>query len=105
MSVLSSWRPARRLTKLPVVTLMPHSKCNCRCVMCDIWKANRTGTSIDEATVERLVEDFRELGVSLVALSGGEALMHPNLWHLCERLKRSEERRVGKECRSRWSPY
>ena len=26
---------------------------------------------------------------------------------LCEilRLKRSEERRVGKECRSRWSPY
>ena len=21
------------------------------------------------------------------------------------RLKRSEERRVGKECRSRWSPY
>ena len=24
---------------------------------------------------------------------------------LCEILKRSEERRVGKECRSRWSPY
>src|SRR5256885_11065482 len=23
----------------------------------------------------------------------------------CERLFRSEERRVGKECRSRWSPY
>ena len=23
--------------------------------------------------------------------------------YLCE--KRSEERRVGKECRSRWSPY
>ena len=22
-----------------------------------------------------------------------------------ERLQRSEERRVGKECRSRWSPY
>ena len=30
-----------------------------------------------------------------------------NLIHLrCElRLTRSEERRVGKECRSRWSPY
>ena len=24
-------------------------------------------------------------------------------WH--EAFKRSEERRVGKECRSRWSPY
>src|ERR1035438_4206530 len=26
-------------------------------------------------------------------------------FHLCLRLNRSEERRVGKECRSRWSPY
>ena len=25
--------------------------------------------------------------------------------HLKKRLERSEERRVGKECRSRWSPY
>src|SRR5260370_26200233 len=24
---------------------------------------------------------------------------------LCHRIERSEERRVGKECRSRWSPY
>ena len=23
----------------------------------------------------------------------------------CDQLQRSEERRVGKECRSRWSPY
>ena len=23
----------------------------------------------------------------------------------CDKLTRSEERRVGKECRSRWSPY
>src|SRR2546430_6130482 len=26
-------------------------------------------------------------------------------WDLDERQKRSEERRVGEECRSRWSPY
>ena len=24
---------------------------------------------------------------------------------VCDKLRRSEERRVGKECRSRWSPY
>ena len=23
---------------LPVVVLSPHNQCNCRCVMCDIWK-------------------------------------------------------------------
>src|ERR1051326_5581777 len=29
----------------------------------------------------------------------------PALDHFCRDLTRSEERRVGKECRSRWSPY
>ena len=33
-------------------------------------------------------------------------LQSPALVHLvCRLLLRSEERRVGKECRSRWSPY
>ena len=27
------------------------------------------------------------------------------IWQLNAELERSEERRVGKECRSRWSPY
>ena len=29
----------------------------------------------------------------------------PSLLYYAERMTRSEERRVGKECRSRWSPY
>src|SRR2546425_4806124 len=33
----------------------------------------------------------------------GEARPEPR--HARERADRSEERRVGKECRSRWSPY
>ena len=33
-------------------------------------------------------------------------VFHLDLVHfLMDRLRRSEERRVGKECRSRWSPY
>src|SRR5690554_7270216 len=38
-----------------------------------------------------------------------EAMMMPDLINISEAAvhdrKRSEERRVGKECRSRWSPY
>ena len=30
--------------------------------------------------------------------------IQPNSWNIIG-LDRSEERRVGKECRSRWSPY
>src|SRR5258708_39062470 len=28
-----------------------------------------------------------------------------NTWQMVTKIYRSEERRVGKECRSRWSPY
>jgi MoaA/NifB/PqqE/SkfB family radical SAM enzyme len=55
--------------------------------MCDIWKANRNGTSISEADLSRLLADFRKLRVEWVLLSGGEPLMHPNLWTLCAALR------------------
>ena len=29
----------------------------------------------------------------------------PIVWQRADGINRSEERRVGKECRSRWSPY
>ena len=33
-------RTTHRIHSLPQLILMPHSRCNCRCVMCDIWQAN-----------------------------------------------------------------
>ena len=32
-------------------------------------------------------------------------LIQPGIINVVRDFKRSEERRVGKECRSRWSPY
>jgi len=58
-----------RLRRVPVVALMPHSRCNCRCIMCDIWKANREGKSLAESEVVGLLSDFRSLGVEWVLLS------------------------------------
>src|SRR6202158_6399555 len=42
-----------------------------------------------------------------LAKGGAKTLLavHLAMRHVEERLLRSEERRVGKECRSRWSPY
>src|SRR5258708_33394418 len=47
------------------------------------------------------------LGEALVALGRitGEDFERVSALMRGERKKRSEERRVGKECRSRWSPY
>ena len=76
-----------RIHTLPVVVLMPHSRCNCRCVMCDIWKANRNGYELSRDDLAAHLDDFRRLNVRWVVLSGGEALMHPNLFALCGLLK------------------
>ena len=71
---------------LPIVTLMPHSRCNCRCVMCDIWKANRAGQELKPDDLAAHMDSLKRLHVQWVILSGGEALMHSNLWTLCELL-------------------
>ena len=35
----------------------------------------------------------------------GNIALHMGFLHIFQATTRSEERRVGKECRSRWSPY
>jgi len=76
-------RATHRIHTLPVVVLMPHSRCNCRCVMCDIWKANRNRQELSREDLLPHLDALRRLNVRRVVLSGGEALMHPNLWALC----------------------
>jgi MoaA/NifB/PqqE/SkfB family radical SAM enzyme len=76
-----------RIHTLPIVILMPHSACNCRCVMCDIWKANRNKQEISRDALANHIEAFQKLKVKWAVLSGGEALMHSNLWSLCEMFK------------------
>ena len=50
----------------------------------------------------RLLTPQQRVAVWYVAWSIG---IFGNLWGLTSLVRRSEERRVGKECRSRWSPY
>ncbi len=76
-----------RIRSLPIAILMPHSSCNCRCVMCDIWQGNANQQQLNYADFESLLDSFRKLGTRWVILSGGEALMNPNLFQLCRLLK------------------
>jgi MoaA/NifB/PqqE/SkfB family radical SAM enzyme len=69
---------------MPIVILMPHSRCNCRCVMCDIWKGNNNVQQIEESDIEQLLSSLKKLKTRLVVMSGGEALMHPNFFRLCD---------------------
>src|SRR5688500_5563848 len=74
------------ITRLPILILFPHSRCNCRCLMCDIWRVT-TKAEIAAADVARWVGEWRRMGVRRVVLSGGEALLHSQLWELCDHLQ------------------
>src|SRR3712207_1306920 len=54
-------------------------------------RAGARGYLLKDVTLDQLIGAVR-------TLAGGGTLLQPGL-------TRSEERRVGKECRSRWSPY
>src|SRR5205807_3292609 len=56
-----------------------------------------------QAAVHAAVEDARDAGTQLVG--PGRYLRRPRRLQGDRTEGRSEERRVGKECRSRWSPY
>jgi MoaA/NifB/PqqE/SkfB family radical SAM enzyme len=76
-----------KIQALPIAILMPHSGCNCRCVVCDIWQGNSNTQQLSEADVRELLGSLRQLRTQQVVMSGGEALMNPNLFRLCDILR------------------
>lgn len=75
------------ITVLPIVILMPHSACNCRCIMCDIWKDNKNLKQLTEEDINGLLSSLRKLETRKILMSGGEALLNPNFFKLCALLK------------------
>ena len=75
------------IDKLPILILYPHSRCNCRCVMCDIWKVDAV-QEISAADLDRHAADLEALSVEWVVFSGGEPLMHSDLFRLSDRLRK-----------------
>jgi len=80
------------ITTLPIVILMPHSACNCRCVMCDIWKGNNHLRQLTEDDILGLLGSLRKFGVRQVLMSGGEAMLHANFFRFCEILRKEKIR-------------
>ncbi len=90
MPVLYNIQPApsadlerSRISKLPILLLGIHSQCNCRCVMCDIWK-NKNGLALHSSDLDRHRESIQTLGVKQVVLTGGEPLMNRELDAICQ---------------------
>jgi Fe-coproporphyrin III synthase len=83
---------AHAIHSLPVIVISPHNQCNCRCVMCDIWRI-RKPEQITKTDLERHLSSFRDLRVRWAVFSGGEPQMNSQLPLLAQML-RSEGIRV-----------
>lgn len=67
---------------------MPHSACNCRCAMCDIWKGNHHLKQLTEEDISGLMSSLKKFGTQQVLMSGGEALLNKHFFRFCEILKK-----------------
>lgn len=76
---------------LPVLVIHAHSSCNCRCVMCDIWKTKES-KSLGTRDLEPQLDSIRRLGVRWIVFSGGEPLLNPELPALCSALRQENIR-------------
>ena len=81
-------------------------------------EATATGRNHGEQPLDELMKRWHLTNHDLVEISPeqlthkqvqkarqGRQLTLKMMQKVCRALNRSEERRVGKECRSRWSPY
>jgi MoaA/NifB/PqqE/SkfB family radical SAM enzyme len=71
---------------MKILVIEPHNRCNCRCVMCDIWKRT-DAREISSAELARHIDDIVSLGVEHVVFTGGEPLMHSDLFRLAAPLR------------------
>ena len=83
---------AHEIHSLPVLVVFPHSQCNCRCLMCDIWRI-RQAQEITPANLEQQMSAFKKLGVSWVVFSGGEPQLNEK-WSTLAEMVRSAGSRV-----------
>lgn len=72
-----------KIQTLPVLVIFPHNQCNCRCVMCDIWRI-REARELTPANLESHLESFRRLGVRWVVFSGGEPQLNEKWSYLAQ---------------------
>jgi len=71
------------IESLHVLVINPYSRCNCRCVMCDIWKGSEIN-ALSREVIELQFASLAEMKVRWVVFSGGEPLMHPEIFPLCQ---------------------
>lgn len=83
--------PEHHIWTLPVLVIFPHNQCNCRCMMCDIWRI-RQAKQIMAADLEAQLDSLRKLSVRWVVFSGGEPQLNEQWSCLAAMLRQAGSR-------------
>lgn len=86
-SIARVQRAANRIYWIPVLLLEVTDRCNSRCVMCEVWSRGEN-KDLDGRSAERLVLSLKKRGLRFVLITGGEPLLRPDIFEMCERLSR-----------------
>ncbi|HHT9125781.1 MAG TPA: radical SAM protein [Candidatus Brocadiia bacterium] len=73
---------------LPLVIFHPTGRCNSRCLTCSIWEKAEGDGELKLEEINRLTESLRRLGTKEAIFSGGEPLLHPEIFKICELFRR-----------------
>lgn len=80
------------IRSLPVLVIFPHNQCNCRCMMCDIWRI-RQAEQLAPSDIDPHLAAFQKLGLGWVVFSGGEPQLNEK-WSYLAQLFRSIGTRI-----------
>src|SRR5919106_6243788 len=69
-----------------VAQIIPTRRCNLSCTYCNEFDSVSAPVPLEE--LQRRIERLTELGTSIITLSGGEPLLHPDLTSIVERIRR-----------------
>lgn len=58
--------------------------------MCDIWKDNKNLKQLIEKDISGLMDSIKRLRTQKLVMSGGEALLNPNFFKLCEIIREQD---------------
>ena len=71
---------------LPLLIFSPTSRCNSRCISCDWWKHDGAD-DLTRAEIDAVADGLPALGTRVVAFSGGEPLLRPDVFDLAHQFR------------------
>jgi radical SAM protein with 4Fe4S-binding SPASM domain len=75
---------------LRLVTLQLTKHCNLKCIHCYIDADCKQKGIMEEKVFNKIVQELREMDPVEVVITGGEPLLHPNIYEYCRKLYENE---------------